>query len=172
MENATELSPSSPRTRSENDGRSTAKRKKDALKSRTTNGSQLLPGVDGRSAWVRRCKDIINLHLADLGGANNCSAAEHSIIRRASVMTVELEHLEAKFANAGVANPSDLDLYFRGCGNLRRLLEGLGLERRARDVTTIIDGAATVIDGEARRSATSLRDRLSTMKETEVAGVK
>jgi hypothetical protein len=79
-----------------------------------------------------------------MGGADNCSAAEQSIIRRASVMTVELESLEAKFARAGVANPSDLDLYFRGCGNLRRLLEGLGLERRARDVSKIIDSAATV----------------------------
>ena len=24
-----------------------------------TNGSALLPGVDGRSAWIRRCKDLI-----------------------------------------------------------------------------------------------------------------
>jgi hypothetical protein len=136
MQTAAQLSRNSPGAR-RGDGV-----RKDPLKSRTTNGSQLLPGVDGRSAWVRRCKDIINLLLADLGGADNCSAAEQSIIRRASVMTVELEHLEAKFANAGVALSSDLDLYFRGCGNLRRLLEGLGLERRPRDVSTIIDGTA------------------------------
>jgi hypothetical protein len=58
-------------------------------------------------------------------------------------MTVELERLEAKFAHAGVAASSDLDLYFRGCGNLRRLLEGL-MDRRARDITgTVIDGTAT-----------------------------
>jgi hypothetical protein len=144
METVSELSRNSPGSRGGEGTSSNTKRPKDALKSRTTNGSQLLPGVDGRSAWVRRCKDIITLHLADLGGANNCSAAEHSIIRRASVMTVELERLEAKFATSGVAASADLDLYFRGCGNLRRLLEGLGLERRARDVTRIIDGTAQV----------------------------
>jgi hypothetical protein len=156
MENATELPPNSPGSRRVDGASPVTKRPKDALKSRTTNGSQLLPGVDGRSAYIRRAKDIINLHLADMGGANNCSAAEHSIIRRAAVMTVELEHLEAKFANAGIADPSDLDLYFRGCGNLRRLLEGLGLERRARDVTPVIDGTLT----EPSWSS-GLRDRLA-----------
>jgi hypothetical protein len=70
-------------------------------------------------------------------------------------MTVELERLEAKFAVAGVADPGDLDLYFRGCGNLRRLLEGLGLERRARDVTTIIDTVAET------SWSSGLRDRMT-----------
>ena len=35
----------------------------------------LLPGVDGRSTWIRRCKEIITSHLSDLGGADNTSAA-------------------------------------------------------------------------------------------------
>jgi hypothetical protein len=48
----------------------------------------LLPGIDGRSAWVRRAKDIIALHLSDLGGFDNTSAAERSIVRRASTLTV------------------------------------------------------------------------------------
>jgi len=104
-------------------------------RSRITNGSALLPGVDGRSPWVRRCKDIIAAHLSDLGGADNASAAERSIIRRASVMTVELERLEAQFALAGEADPMTLDLYARTSGNLRRLLEAVGLQRRARDVS-------------------------------------
>src|SRR5215467_8534465 len=104
-------------------------------RSRITNGSALLPGVDGRSPWVRRCKDIIAAHLSDLGGADNASAAERSIIRRASVMTVELERLEAQFALAGEADPMTLDLYARTSGNLRRLLEAVGLQRRTRDVT-------------------------------------
>jgi hypothetical protein len=104
-----------------------------------TNGSALLPGVDGRSAWVRRCKDIIEAHLSDLGGEDNTSAAERSLIRRASVMTVELERLEARFAAAGEASAEALDLYQRTAGNLRRLLEAVGLQRRARDVTTLAD---------------------------------
>jgi hypothetical protein len=116
--------------------RASVVRQKDRQKSRITNGSALLPGIDGRSAWIRRCKDIIASHLSDLGGDDNTSAAERSIIRRASVMTVELEMLEARFATAGQASERDLDLYIRAAGNLRRLLEAVGLQRRAKDVTT------------------------------------
>ena len=110
-------------------------RPKDRQRSRITNGSALLPGVDGRSPWVRRCKDVIAAHLSDLGGEDNTSAAERSIIRRASVLTVELERLEARFALAERASPEDLDLYHRAAGNLRRLLEAVGIQRRPRDVT-------------------------------------
>jgi hypothetical protein len=110
---------------------------KDALRSRITNGSTLLPGVDGRSAWVRRCKDVITAHISDLGGTDNCSAAERSIVRRASVMTVELERLEAKFAKAGEADFNELDQYARVSANLRRLLESVGLQRRAKPVPTV-----------------------------------
>jgi hypothetical protein len=108
---------------------------KNAQKSRISNGSALLSGVDGRSPWVRRCKDIIAAHLSDLGGLDNTSTAERSIIRRASVMTVELERLEARFAVAGEASERDLDLYQRTAGNLRRLLEAVGIKRQARDIT-------------------------------------
>jgi hypothetical protein len=110
-------------------------RQRDRQRSRITNGSALLPGVDGRSAWIRRCKDVIEAHLSDLGGEDNTSAAERSIIRRASVMTVELERMEAAFAVAGEAKPEQLDLYQRTAANLRRLLESIGLQRRTKDVT-------------------------------------
>jgi hypothetical protein len=117
MEIAPNLGPDDPQVR--------------AQKSRITNRA-LLPGIDGRSAWVRRCKDVIAAHLADLPDA---TAAERSIVRRAAVLTTELERLEAKFAEAGEASPFDLDLYQRTAGGLRRLLEAIGLERRLRDVT-------------------------------------
>jgi hypothetical protein len=107
-----------------------------AGRSRITNGSAFLPkGHDGRSAWVRRCKDIIAEHTADKGGQSNISAGEASIIRRISALTTELEILESRFAKAnGNATTSDLDLYIRGSGALRRLLETIGLDRRARVV--------------------------------------
>ena len=112
-----------------------AERRKSRQRSRVTNGSVLLPGIDGRSVWVRRCKDIITSHLSDRGGEENTSEAERSIIRRASVITVELERLEARFAAAGEASAEELDLYQRTAGNLRRLLEAVGLQRRAKQVT-------------------------------------
>jgi hypothetical protein len=97
-------------------------------------GRDLLSDADGRLSWVRRCKDVIAAHLSDLGGEDNTSAAERSIIRRASVLTVELERLEAKFASAGEADVDGLDLYQRTAGNLRRLLEAVGIQRRSKDI--------------------------------------
>jgi hypothetical protein len=133
MESVDEVVPGSPTDRP------TVRRRKDPLKSRITNGSALLPGVDGRSSWVRRAKDIVAAHLSDLGGADNTSAAERSVIRRASTLTVELERLETKFAKAGEASLDDLEIYQRCANSLRRLLEaicsGILQYRRPRDVT-------------------------------------
>jgi hypothetical protein len=104
-------------------------------RSRLTKGSALLPGIDGRRAWVRRCRDLIELHTADLGGEDRVSEAEHSMVRRAEVIETELEILEATFATAGGATGEALDLYGRTAGNLRRLPEAVSLARRQRDVT-------------------------------------
>src|SRR5262245_24752189 len=42
-------------------------------RSRITNGSALLPSVDGRSTWARRLRDLVELHLHDLGGRDAVS---------------------------------------------------------------------------------------------------
>ena len=107
-----------------------------------------MPGVDQRSPWVRRCKDIIAAHISDLGGVDNASAAERSLVRRAAVLTTELERLEVRFAQAGEASAEDLDIYARVAGNLRRLLEAIGLQRRAKTVGQFIDGASKTIEAE------------------------
>ena len=107
--------------------------RKDPQRSAIANG-KLLPGIDQRNTWVRRARELIADHISDCGGEDNTSTAERSIIRRAAVITVELERLELKFAQAGEASADDLDLYIRASGNMRRLLEAVGLQRRARDV--------------------------------------
>jgi hypothetical protein len=43
-----------------------------------------------------------------------------------------------RFALDGEASPQDLDLYQRTAGNLRRLLETVGLQRRAREITPVL----------------------------------
>jgi hypothetical protein len=80
-------------------------------------------------------RDLMGLHLSDLGGENAVSEAERSIIRRVATLSVELERMEAGFAVAGEAQPDQLDLYQRTANSLRRLLEAIGLQRRPRDVT-------------------------------------
>ena len=143
-----EASPESPRGSSPkavaNRKRGTVRRRdKDPRKSRIANGSELLPGVDHRSLWVRRCRELLEMHVGDLAGEENTSTAERSIIRRAVVLTVELEQLERKFATAGQADADDLDLYQRVSNTLRRLLEAVGLQRRSRDVTPELDAYLT-----------------------------
>lgn len=76
----------------------------------------------------------MDLHISDLGGDAAVSVAERFIVRRVATLTVELERMEKRFANDGEANAEALDLYSRTSGNLRRLLEAVGLRRWARDV--------------------------------------
>jgi hypothetical protein len=124
----------------------------DSRKSRITNGSKHVFGVDGRNAWVRRAKDIIREVLSDLGGLDNTSAAERNIVRRAATLTVELERLEAKFATAGEASAADLETYQRCANSLRRLLEAVGLQRRPRDLS--------LVEGVASQPFSPMRSRL------------
>ena len=105
-------------------------------RTRIANGSALLAGADHREFWARRLRELLEDFAADIP---NASCAESSIIRRASVLTIELERLESKFAQAGEATATDLELYQRTAGNMRRLLEAVGLQRRTRDVTPTLD---------------------------------
>jgi hypothetical protein len=98
---------------------------------------QLLPGIDGRSWWTRRARELIAAYVSDLGGADNVSAAERSIIRRIATLQIELERLEFKFAmlpDTVPADPADVDLYQRTAGGFRRLLETVGIRRQPRTV--------------------------------------
>jgi hypothetical protein len=105
-------------------------------RSRVGNGNALLMEGDGRGAWCRRLKSQIIAHCNWRGGEAACSSAELSLIRRAACMEVELERMECAFAKAGEASPSEIDLYARTAGNLRRLFETLnaGLAARPRDI--------------------------------------
>jgi hypothetical protein len=107
----------------------------------------LLEGVDGRSAWARRLRDLIELHGTDLGGLDELSEAQRALIRRASALTVELEHLEMQFATRD-ATADELDLYSRLSNTLRRLHETLGLERRPKDVKPTLSEYLRQREGE------------------------
>jgi hypothetical protein len=122
-------------------------------RSRISNGSAILPGVDGRSTWVRRLRDLIGLHLSDLGGDDAVSEAERSIVRRVATLTVELERMEAGFAVAGEALPEQIDLYQRTANSLRRLLESIGLERRSRTVVPSVSEYLTQVAAQEKAGA-------------------
>jgi hypothetical protein len=109
-------------------------RPKSAQRSRMANGSELLPGVDGRSLWSRRLRELLDMHISDLGGEANISASEMALVRRAITLIVELERREVTFAQAGQVSDSALMTYQTAVNTLRRTLEALGLQRRPREV--------------------------------------
>ena len=102
-------------------------------RSAISNGSRIMPrGVDARSGWVRRMRDIHDSLLSELGEAT--SEEERSLVRRIAVLTTELERLEVKLAQAGGnASSADVDVYSRASGTLKRLWESLKLEHRQHD---------------------------------------
>ena len=129
-------------------------------KSAITNGSRLIVGTDNRGPWVRRCKDIMIDLTNDRGGPSEVSAVEASLIRRAATLSVELEALEKRFAEAGQATDRDLDLYGRTSGNLRRIFETLGIQRRARSINArSLDDIIAELDAEkAEAAATTIEN--------------
>ena len=126
-----------------------------SVRSAITDGRALLD-VDGRSAWARRLRDLIAAHTSDLGGNDALSEAERVLVRRAAMLTLQLELMEFNWAknSEGEAGPKAIRTYQQCTNTLRRTLEVLGLQRRPKDVTPslrhYIEGKA---NGEALRNA-------------------
>jgi hypothetical protein len=103
---------------------------KPQARSRVSNGSAVLDGVDGRTAPMRRYRDVLAELITDSGG--DPSGAQQAIARRAATLIVVCEQAERELLAGGVL---DLAEFTTACNSLRRLLSDLGLERRARDIT-------------------------------------
>ena len=108
-----------------------------STRSAVTNGSMIFADIDHRSAWMRRLRDLITAHTNDLGGHDLLSEAERVLVRRASMLCLQLELMEHRWATEreGQAGLKSLQLYQQSTNTLRRTLEALGLQRRPRDVT-------------------------------------
>jgi hypothetical protein len=111
-------------------------RRSSKQRSRMTNGTALLPDIDGRSAIARRFKDITSAILADQGGADQCSQSRLQLVRRFAAAAVLAEQLESRLANG---EQIDIQEHALLCSTLARLASRIGIERRARDVTTLAD---------------------------------
>jgi hypothetical protein len=65
-------------------------------------------------------RDLLRAQESDLGGAETLSAAEMVLVRRFSMLTLQLEMMEARFAqNDGEASAKQLDAYQRAANTLR-----------------------------------------------------
>jgi hypothetical protein len=72
--------------------------RKAQARSRVTNGKDLLPGIDGRSAVARRYQDLIASLTSDAGGEGQLSKARRQLIRRFAALAVLAESIEARLA--------------------------------------------------------------------------
>lgn len=87
--------------------------------------------VDGRSVLARRYRDYCVDLLSDLA-TDAPSTAQVSLIRRAATLEMMAQTFEDRFAANG---DTDTEKYFALIGRQCTVLERLGLQRRAKDVT-------------------------------------
>jgi hypothetical protein len=111
---------------------------KPQARSRVSNGSAVLEGVDGRSTAARRYRDVLEELVRDMGG--DPSGAQSAIARRAAALCVTCEQAEAEMI---AGKPLDLGAFTTAANSLRRLLSDLGLERRAKDITPSLSAYLT-----------------------------
>ena len=115
-------------------------------RSAVSNGSRLHAGeVDGRTADARRFRDITAEITSDLGGSDTLSEGQRQLARRAAMLSVEAERMEA----ASIAGEAfDLSAYGSLTDQLGRCFNRLGLKRVAREVR-----APTIAELRARHAS-------------------
>lgn len=94
--------------------------------SKETRKPRLPDGIDGRTRWARRYREIVDSFAADLGQPSGMQA---SLIARAATLSVELERADIEFAEGEGGDPERLVVYRQNLESLRRTLESLGLRQ-------------------------------------------
>ncbi len=124
--------------------------------SAVTNGSELLPGVDGRSPTARRYRDICAALAADRGGVQVLihRSGRMQLIRRFAASACLAELIEAKIVSGEMIDLAEHALL---SSTLVRLANHIGLERIPRDVAPYLSG---VLDNEAREFWSPLQSRI------------
>lgn len=110
-------------------------------RSRVENGALFIT-ADGRSAWARRFRGLIETYTTHIGGKP--TPPQVALIRRIATMDIEAEAMEGRLAEG---QEIDRDLYNRQAGTQRRLLEQLGFEGSRREAVPTVED---LIAGRAR----------------------
>jgi hypothetical protein len=109
---------------------STVVDRKAVARSRVTNGADMLPNTDGRSAVVRRFRDITSAILNDQ--PEHCSEARLQLVWRFAAAACLAELMEARLANG---EEIDVERHALLCSTLTRLAQRIGIDRRAKNIT-------------------------------------
>jgi hypothetical protein len=107
-----------------------------ATRSRVSNGREVLPGVDQRSAVARRYRDLIGAIVTDQGGAAQLSEARMQLVRRFAAASVLAEQMEARLA---CGERIDISEHALLCSSLVRLSSRIGINRMSKSVETLAD---------------------------------
>jgi hypothetical protein len=111
--------------------------KKAEARSRTTNGKQLFPKVDHRSALARRLADLIAGYRQGLGELDERQMA---LVKSAAMCSLQLERLQAQIIRD---EPVDTRLLVRLTNTQTRALQALGeAKEKARAQSAGDPGAA------------------------------
>ena len=93
-----------------------------------------LDHIDGRTAAAKRARDLMESIEQDLGGADRLSEGSRQLVQRAAVLGTFIESCEASWLSGETVELAD---YLAAINSQRRVLQTIGLERRARDVNEL-----------------------------------
>jgi hypothetical protein len=108
-------------------------------RSRISNGADLLPNTDGRSAMVRRFRDVTSQIIADQGGIDRCAESRLQLIRRFATASCIAEEMEAALVRG---EKIDIAQHALLCSTLHRLAGRIGINRRAKPILSPLQYAA------------------------------
>jgi hypothetical protein len=91
-----------------------------------------LAALDSRTHAARRAHALVAGLESDLGGPDNVTVVERQLLQHAGVLGAVIEHQEAQWLAGEEVDDTGL-LAAVNCQ--RRLLEAIGLQRRAKDIT-------------------------------------
>ena len=91
-----------------------------------------LAELDGRTIAAKQAHATISAIESDLGGAENITAAKRQIIESAAVTSAMVADLGSRWL---AGEQIDLALFTTLCNSQRRLLESVGLDFQAKNVT-------------------------------------
>jgi hypothetical protein len=111
-----------------------AARRSVTARSRTTNGRDIVPGIDGRSAFARRWRDVYAAITADRGGVERLSEVQQQLIRQFTTISVQAEQATARLING---EPVDAEQLCQQAGTLVKLSQRIGLTRVAKQVPSL-----------------------------------
>lgn len=118
-------------------------------RSKISNGTAILPNVDGRSRLARRYYDIAAALATDQGGIDRMSEARQQLCRRLAGASALAEQIEADMA---LGKPIDITTYATVVSTAVRVTQRLGLDRRLR---TVVPTLSEYLEAKANERETA-----------------